>query len=191
MGREVLTTAVFDAVVADKISNFQVKVKRKSTIMKKKLSVGQKREKILHYKFRQLKRAKIIPKEMSLKEFRGSESNSFVTKEVILTKKVGKEVTEFKRTVRIYVDPLPRKKKRKKPQQRPVAKAFRRKARKQLRAKFTKAMQKAKKLRRERRKAYEQEKHDRFQKDQEKRIQSDEDSGQVPDVRKKLSSAKE
>jgi len=156
--------------------------------MKKKLSVGQKREKILHYKFRQLKRAKIIPKEMSLKEFRGSTSNKFVTKEVILTTKGGDEI---KRTVRIYVDPLPHKKKRKKPQQRPVAKAFRRKARKQLRAKFTKAMQKAKKLRRERRKAYEQEKHDRFQKDQDKRIQSDESSGQVPDVRKKLPSKKE
>jgi len=156
--------------------------------MKKKLSVGQKREKTLHYKFRQLKRARIIPKEMSLKEFRGSESNSFVTKEVILTSK-GKVYS--KRTVRIYVDPLPRKIKKKKPQQRPVAKAFRRKARKQLRAKFTKAMQVAKKLRRERRKAYEQEKYDRFKKDQIKRIQSDEDSGQVPDVRKELQSKKE
>ena len=160
--------------------------------MKKKLSVGEKREKILHYKFRQLKRQLIIPKSMSLKEFRGSVFNEYTTKEVILTSK-GKVYS--KRTVRIYV-PVPGKKKprkikKKKPQQRPVAKAFRRKARKQLRAKFTQAMQLAKKLRRERRKAYEQEKHDRFQKDREKRIQSDESGGQVPDVRKKLSSAKE
>jgi hypothetical protein len=155
-----ITTAVLYAVVAVKITHFQAKVKEKRLIMKKKMTVGEKRERILHYKFRQAKRAKIIPKEMPLKDFRGSEFNEYTTKEVTLTSKGGKE---FKRKVRIYV-PLfttPRGVAEGKKPKLTIGDCYvwpskkkRRKSRKGLRARFRVAVNLAKKLRRERRKAY-------------------------------------
>lgn len=59
--------------------------------MSKTLSPGEKREKQLRYRFRQLKRSQIIPKDMTMKQFRGSEFNAFTTKKITIKNSKGKE----------------------------------------------------------------------------------------------------
>lgn len=58
----------------------------------KKQSNGEKREAQLRYRFRQLKRNGILPKDMTMKQFRGSEFNAFITKKITFKNKAGKEV---------------------------------------------------------------------------------------------------
>jgi len=70
----------------------------------KKQSNGEKQEKQLRYRFRQLKRAGKVPKDMSMKQFRGSKFNAFTTKSVKIKSKKG---GHHQCTIKIYV-PLSR-----------------------------------------------------------------------------------
>lgn len=65
--------------------------------MNKKLSNGEKYWKQLMFRYRQLKKLGVLRNEdgqqMSFKEFRGSQFNKTITKEVTLTSKKGKKFT--------------------------------------------------------------------------------------------------
>ena len=67
----------------------------------KKQSNGEKNEARLRYRFRQLQRAGKIPKDMTMKQFRGSEFNAFITKTIAL-KNQKKDIVI--RIIKVYVD---------------------------------------------------------------------------------------
>lgn len=119
---------------------------------KKKSTEGQKREKTLRYRFRQLKKMSVISKDMTLKQFRGSEFNAFTTKKVTLTNKRGQE---FIRKAYVYV---PFKSFKEVTKKDPRVKApkpgrkDRRREKRSLRHKILIAIQKASKISKERRK---------------------------------------
>lgn len=71
--------------------------------MKKKLTEGEKNEKKLRFRFQELKRAKKIPLHMSFKQFRNSEFNTFVSKEVTFNLKQQGKIKSVTRKVKKYV----------------------------------------------------------------------------------------
>jgi len=126
--------------------------------MKKKLTEGQKKEARLRFRYQELKRAGKIKKHTSFNEFRNSEFNAFVTREVQIVVGKGKNTRTLTRKQKRYVSlaALTEAKDKTFPAEKQakviVTKSERREARRHLKHVILKMIQEAAALRKEQKK---------------------------------------